>query len=143
MQNLLFRKATVQDLPFLVALREATMREHVERSQNIYDEEKQLQRVKDKYDCAQIIVLNGEDIGLLKMDGARTPWKLLQIQILPEYQRKGIGEEIIRQILDDAESIGASVTLRVLKGNPAKRLYERLGFRAEEERESSFVMRYP
>ncbi|MCJ9710612.1 GNAT family N-acetyltransferase, partial [Bordetella hinzii] len=38
---------------------------------------------------------------------------------------------------------GEAVRLYVLKGNPARRLYERLGFAIREETDIEFLMRRP
>ncbi len=135
-----FRKAGRSDLPFLYALREMTKREHVENSGLGYEKEKQWQRVEYQLDCAQIATWNGRDIGLLKVDRAVTPWAFSQIQIIPEFQRRGIGEKLVQIVLSEAGEQGVAVKLSVLKANPARRLYERLGFRVVEEKEHSLVM---
>ena len=46
------------------------------------------------------------------------------------------------QLLDEAAESGMPVTLSVLKGNPARHLYERLGFRIHEESDRSWTMRW-
>jgi ribosomal protein S18 acetylase RimI-like enzyme len=63
-------------------------------------------------------------------DGAR--W-IHTICIVPEHQRNGIGTEIIRRAVAQAREQKISLYLSVLKVNPARRLYERLGFRVIEE----------
>ncbi|MDD3370508.1 MAG: GNAT family N-acetyltransferase [Alphaproteobacteria bacterium] len=123
-----FRKAAETDLPFLVRLRADAMRAHILSAGMEYDDELQMQRVMDNFDCAQIIRLEGKDIGLLKVDRASDPWMLKQIQLRPEYQNKGLGEKILRQILGDAREKSVDVGLQVYKNNPAKRFYERAGF---------------
>jgi ribosomal protein S18 acetylase RimI-like enzyme len=51
--------------------------------------------------------------------------------VVPDHRRAGIGERLLRELLDRARARGlARVTLEVLEQNdPARRLYERLGFR--------------
>jgi len=63
------------------------------------------------------------------------------IEILPAHQGQGIGFRIIRQIIDDASSKQKPVYLRVLKVNPARGLYERLGFSVIEETDTHFIMK--
>lgn len=138
-----FRAANDADLPFLIRLRAATMREHVENSGIAYEDDAQLARIEYRFEFARIIACNGQDIGLLKMDRSVSPWMLIQIQLLPDFQRKRMGEAILRQILADADNAKTNVTLKVLKANPAKRLYERVGFRFVDEDERSFFMQYP
>ncbi len=86
-----------------------------------------------RLDCARIVVCDGAEVGLLKVDREREPWELIQIQLLPACRGQGLGETLIRDLLAEAATAGADVELSVLKGNPAQRLYARLGFRAVGE----------
>jgi GNAT superfamily N-acetyltransferase len=139
---LALRKATGEDWEFLVELRRETMRPHVERSGRAYDEEAQSRRLSYKYDCAEIVQYDGRDIGQLKVDRSEQPWVLIQIQIAPEFQRRGLGEELLRRLLAEAEEQRASIQLSVLRANPARRLYERLAFVVVAEKEHAFLMLY-
>jgi orotate phosphoribosyltransferase len=65
------------------------------------------------------------------------------IEIHPEYQRKGIGTTLINNIIADSAQNMKPVRLRVLKVNPAKGLYERLGFSTVEETSTHYIMRTP
>jgi ribosomal protein S18 acetylase RimI-like enzyme len=60
--------------------------------------------------------------------------------VAPEHQGKGIGTRLISEVLQDAHSRGLAVRLRVLKVNPAQRLYERLGFAVVGETETHHLM---
>jgi predicted FMN-binding regulatory protein PaiB len=66
MQALEFRSATAADLPFLVALRHATMSEHLARVNAARDDASQLARVLVRFEHARIVSVNGQDVGLLK-----------------------------------------------------------------------------
>ncbi|WPP53697.1 GNAT family N-acetyltransferase [Catalinimonas niigatensis] len=85
--------------------------------------------------------MDGKPIGLLKLNRQPNNIEIIQIQIDPQYQGKGIGQKVIQFILDQASDKQISVSLSVLKGNKAKRLYESLEFVTIEETEDSFVMR--
>lgn len=139
---LTLRKAIEADWDFLVELRRQTMRPHVENSGRAYDEEAQGQRLLYKYECAEIVQYDGRDIGLLKVDRSERPWMLIQIQLAPEFQRRGLGEQLLRQLLLEAKEQGAPVQLSVLRANPARRFYERLGFVVAAEKEHALVMVY-
>jgi ribosomal protein S18 acetylase RimI-like enzyme len=52
----------------------------------------------------------------------------LAIAVVPSYTGKGIGAQLLRQILNAAASTYSAVYLSVRATNPAKRLYERFGF---------------
>lgn len=63
------------------------------------------------------------------------------IYILPEYQGRGLGTEVIDEVIKQARKRRQPVSLQVLKVNPARRLYERLGFVVIAESETHFQMR--
>ncbi|MDX9689460.1 MAG: N-acetyltransferase [Proteobacteria bacterium] len=138
--SLTLRPATQADMPFLIELRRLTMSEHFERLDIAYNAERQLQRITDGFEHANILLIDGKEAGLLKLDKTQPPWMLMQIQIHPQHQKQGHGERLLRAILHDAQSERKGVTLKVLKKNPAQKLYQRVGFRAEKEDDLSFFM---
>ena len=139
-QQLSTRPATLDDLPFLMRLRKLTMREHLERAGERLDDDWHHQRVMAHFDSANIVCLDGIPVGLFKHYRTREEWKLVQIQLLPEHQGQGLGERLVRSLLDDARQAGLPVTLSVLRGSPARRLYERLGFEEIAVRGNEFEM---
>ena len=60
---------------------------------------------------------------------ATTPegMRLVDIALLASYRNRGIGTQLIRQLTDQCVA-GGALSLQVLRGNPAQRLYERDGF---------------
>lgn len=139
---LTFRQAGEADVEFLIGLRRLTMWAHFENSGLVINQDEQLQRVLYRLDCAHILTKNGADIGLFKVVREADPWELTQIQLLPRYQGQGIGAALIRSLLDEASVAGKRVHLDVLRANPARRLYERLGFRVVAEDTHSYLMRF-
>jgi ribosomal protein S18 acetylase RimI-like enzyme len=93
--------------------------------------------VREHYQDAQIICHGGRRIGVFKAYCDKEGWILSQIQLEPDMQGRGIGKRLIRTFLDHPDRSGQPVRLLVLHGNPARRLYERLGFR--EVQVSEFV----
>ena len=138
------RPAREADLPFLRALRVQSMREHLENSGVAYDEAAQAARIPDRFDCARIVVCDGADVGLFKVCREGSPWELIQIQLLPAAQGRGLGAALIRDLLADAAAAaaGIAVELSVLKANPAQRLYARLGFRPVGEAARAYTLRW-
>ena len=136
------RPAREADLPFLRALRAQSMREHLENSGLAYDEAAQAARIPDRFDCARIVVCDGADVGLFKVCREGSPWELIQIQLLPAAQGRGLGAALIRELLADAAAAGVAVELSVLKANPAQRLYARLGFRPVGEAARAYTLRW-
>lgn len=80
-----------------------------------------------------IIKYNGHEVGRVYVDYGRDEIRILDIIILPEFQRKGIGGHIIEQIIEEAEQKGIPVTLHVEHTNPIRSYYERIGFEVEKD----------
>jgi len=137
---LTLRPATEADEPFLLTLRQATMTEHLERAGEPADDAAHRARLRYRYDAARIICLDGDAIGLLKAYRDDTQWHVIQLQIGRQFQGSGLGERILKTLLAAAQADALPVSLKVLKGNPAKHLYERLGFRSVDEDEREFTM---
>jgi GNAT superfamily N-acetyltransferase len=78
----------------------------------------------------RIIVAAGREIGWIQVAPAEAAVFVRHFCIDPDYQRLGIGSLILRHVIDEAWKCGEAVTLGVVKGSPARRFYERLGFRA-------------
>ncbi len=52
----------------------------------------------------------------------------LAMAVLPEYRGKGVGTELLMQLLETAQDKFPAVCLNVRANNPAVRLYQRAGF---------------
>jgi len=139
--KLTYRKATQTDIDYLLRLRKQTMNEHLINSGMDVSEENHLKRIMYQFDNAKIIYLNAKKIGLLKVSESQNKIEIIQFQIDPKYQQKGIGQIIIKSIIKKSSKKKLPVILSVLKVNKAKRLYERIGFNIIEENENSFIMK--
>lgn len=135
------RPATEDDQPFLLSLREQTMDPHLRAAGAPVDAHATRERVLLHFDIAQVIEAEGQAIGLLKVVKDIECWTVLQVQLLPAWQGRQIGFRLLSAVLREAEQAGVAVELSVLKLNPARRLYERLGFVQVSEGEYSFLMR--
>ena len=51
-----------------------------------------------------------------------------QVSVKPEYQRKGIARAMMLKSINDASPMSPVITLGVLIGNPAEKLYKKVGF---------------
>lgn len=140
MSELLYRKALETDIEYLLQLRKETMDEHLINSGIISNDEDQLLRINYLFDQAKIVMLNNQNVGLLKLDEKENRIEIVQIQIDPKFQKKGLGQQIIKEVIKNALAEKKELVLSVLKANPAKELYERLGFKIIDEDEFSFMM---
>ena len=140
-RSIQFVQAHTADIEFLVNLRNETMSGHFRKLNLAHTLENMRERVLYRLDCAKIIIINGERAGLLKVIKEGEEWELCQVQINGKYQKQGIGNLIISEIIIEARQKGAQLKLNVLKTNPAKRLYDRLGFVVTKEGEYFYEMR--
>ncbi|RZA29395.1 MAG: N-acetyltransferase [Lysobacteraceae bacterium] len=135
------RQATESDIPFLLALRRETMDGHLAASGADCSEQAHLARVMHHFDCAEVLTHEGSPVGLLKLRREAEAWEIVQIQLGHRLQGHGIGRALLEEVLADAAIAGVEVRLSVLKANPARRLYERLGFRTVGEDAHEYFMR--
>jgi ribosomal protein S18 acetylase RimI-like enzyme len=140
--DIALRPATPRDADFLFELKRKTLREYITLTWGEWDESWQRAYFDAHFDPSkiQMIQLGGEDIGMIAVTERPGTLFLELVEISPEYQNRGIGSYLIRQLLDRARELGLSVRLHVLRVNPARALYERLGFRAVDETETHYVM---
>ena len=143
------RPATAADHDFVRQLLLTTSREYVEQTWGWTDE---IQRLVDEDferwfnppASGQIVQAEGRDIGYLKVADHEDGVLLDMVLLDPSYQNRGLGSALITQVLQDAQARGDAVVLQVLKVNPSKRLYERLGFEVTGELEHHYLMHaYP
>jgi ribosomal protein S18 acetylase RimI-like enzyme len=76
----------------------------------------------------QIILLNGEPIGRLYVARWEKEIRIVDLALLPEYRDRGIGSQILKDLLAEGKQQHLPVRIHVEQYNLALRLYERLGF---------------
>jgi ribosomal protein S18 acetylase RimI-like enzyme len=65
----------------------------------------------------------------------------IAIALFEAYRGKGIGTQMMEQMISLIKSKSyAQVSLSITKGNPAIRLYERLGFQTVDENDEDYIM---
>jgi GNAT superfamily N-acetyltransferase len=65
----------------------------------------------------------------------------LAIALLPEHRGRGVGTLLLKRYLEEARAHFPAVSLSVSPGNPAARLYRRLGFQTVDVRAGHPVMK--
>jgi ribosomal protein S18 acetylase RimI-like enzyme len=140
--NITLRPAARDDYDFLWALLVDTLRPYVEATWG-WDEAYQRTRFRDHFDPApqDIILADGVAVGVFRVERREDSIFLSNIGITPAYQGLGIGTRLIQDLLEEGQSMGVPVELQVLRVNPARDLYERLGFGIVGESETHWEMR--
>ena len=135
------RPSTIKDLPFLFEVHRLALRQCVEATWG-WDDEEQRRLFADRFrpGVVQVIRLDGRDVGFLECDDQPSEINVLTIEILPEYQNRGIGSLFLARMISSAADRGGKVRLRVLKANRARKLYDRLGFKITEETDTHYHM---
>lgn len=97
---------------------------------------------QQQWDLTQvrIIVVDGLDVGWLQSVERADGIFIAQLFVESVFQRRGIGTEVLRRMIDEAALSNQPVRLNVVKSNPAVRLYKRLGFCVTQEDERKLYM---
>ncbi len=138
------RMATQEDMSFLWELHVLTMRDYVEQTwgwERVWQEE----NFRAKFDIAglEILEIEGRPIGAMAVKEEVERLLLRQIEIHPDWQELGIGTALVGEVIARAGIRGLPVHLQVLKVNPARMLYERMGFLHVGETATHFLMHRP
>jgi GNAT superfamily N-acetyltransferase len=88
-----------------------------------------------------IITIASKDVGWMQTAPAHDAIVLGQLYLEGRVQRQGIGTRVMLALIEEAKLTKKAITLGVVKINPARRLYERLGFRITHEDQHEFYMR--
>lgn len=95
----------------------------------------QRQHYERYYPSAQFLIIEqaGNPIGRLCVDQQADQVRIVDIALLPAWHGQGIGSSLLRAVLAQADANHQCCALSVEQGSPARRLYQRLGFRAHAE----------
>ena len=140
------RPATAADHEFVHRLLLTTSKEYVEQTWGWTDEIQQLvdqdfERWFNPPASGSIVQLDGQDIGYIKVADHEDGVLLDMVLLDPAHQNRGLGRALIAPVVEEAHARGEAVVLQVLKVNPSKRLYERLGFVVTDELPNHYLMR--
>lgn len=137
------RPATPDDYDFAFHVHCAAMRPSVEQTYG-WAEDRQARYFQENFNPGEreIVRYSGVDVGVLSVEERAGCLFLAVIEILPAYQRRGIGTTIIGRLQQRAKENGVPMTLQVLKTNQARALYKRLGFVLTGETDTHYQMRW-
>lgn len=77
----------------------------------------------------EVVLADGVPAGRLYVARWPDEIRVIDIALLPAYRRLGLGTRLLAEVFDEARAAGKPVRIHVEVMNPARALYERLGFR--------------
>ncbi len=140
-----FRPITLEDLSFLFQVYASTRLEELaltdwnEAQKAAFLQMQftaQHRHYQQYYAAADFLLILQDDIPIGRFYVARgeDEIRIVDIALLPEYRRGGIGATILRDLFAEADAAGKPVRIHVEKFNPALRLYQRLEFMLVEDK---------
>ena len=136
------KPATIEDYDFIFYVKKTALKQYIEKIWG-WDEEYQQDDFRKCFlpQNNKIIVCNDEEVGFLEVNEKENIIYIVELEILPQYQGKGIGTSIISDIIQHSRSVNKKLEIGCFKINlGASRLYERLGFKVIGERETHFIL---
>jgi ribosomal protein S18 acetylase RimI-like enzyme len=125
------RQAVAADREWLWETKTRCLRLYIEQTYGAWDDT-QRARFEATFIPEEIFIVSvdGRDAGFVSLRTEPKVIQLFNLMIAPEFQKRGLGTAVLRHVLNLAQARRLPVRLQVMKVNPARRLYERLGFTA-------------
>jgi len=139
-RSLTLRPITDADLPFLLNLYASTRLD--ELAQTDWSDEQKVAFIVQQFEAQHawwqehyqgarfdLVLVDGEPAGRLYVDVWPGEIRIVDIAIMPGHRNGGLGTTLLRRVFDEGDAAGKPVSIHVEVFNPARRLYDRLGFR--------------
>ena len=133
------RPVAADDRPFLVELYASTREQ--ELAQVAWDDAAKRAFLEHQFDAQDhhyranypgatldVIEVDGQRAGRLYVHRGEDDIRIMDIAVAPAFRRRGIGTGLLEALVEEACASGRSVSIHVEVQNPARSLYERLGF---------------
>lgn len=147
------RAATVADTDFLAAVYQGTRLEELSVTDWTPEQKTQFclmqfqaqdAHYRQHYPTAEfyVVELEGEPVGRLYYDGWMREIRIMDIAVLPAYRGRGIGTQLLKMLQIEAVESARFLSIHVERMNPARHLYERLGFVISEDKGVYLLMEW-
>jgi ribosomal protein S18 acetylase RimI-like enzyme len=90
-----------------------------------------------------VIEVDGEPAGRLYVHRGPSDIRIMDIALAPGFRGRGIGTKLLRSLIHEAEGSARKLSIHVEMNNPARSLYDRLGFRPAGEHGIYVLMERP
>lgn len=137
------REATDADLPAWLESKKVCYKDYVDQYYGGWEDGMQAKlntatfEKSRRMSCFRVIEQRGEIVGFFGFDEQPEQVVGLTIHMFPQGRNQGLGSFFLEQV----RTLGKPAALKVFKTNPARRLYERHGFKVYDETESHYLMK--
>lgn len=141
-ESFTLRAATNADLDFIYNLKKVAYREYIEQTWG-WDEDFQVNFHRENFSATNTKIIKVDDVAIGTVDVKEDVQRIFisGLYLFPEYQNKGIGTTIIRDLEKRAKAVKKRLELEVLHVNSrAQELYKRLGFTLTEGDDTKYLM---
>ena len=90
-----------------------------------------------------VIEVDGAPAGRLYVHRGPSDIRIMDIALAPDFRGRGIGTSLLRSLMEEADASGRKLSIHVEMNNPARSLYDRLGFRPAGEHGVYVLMERP
>lgn len=139
-----YKNGKQEEIKFIYDLKKEVYMKYVDSIYGEWNEENQKKLferfMKENSKNIELIYLKDELVGFYNgKDKDNNIFEIGNICVKPEYQNKGIGTAVLKEIL--FEHKGQNIKLQVFKINEnAIKLYEKMGFEKTDETETHYIM---
>lgn len=144
MKNLKFdlRDYSKTDYDFVYEAKKLGYKDYVEMFYGKWNDVQQHEMfeayINERENYITIIEVNGKNAGFIDVSESGDFLEIGNICLIPEFRGRGIGSTFFQSILEERPN--QNMKLRVFKTNPAKKLYERFGFKVTSETQTHLYM---
>lgn len=90
-----------------------------------------------------VVEVDGARAGRLYVHRGPSDIRIMDIAVAPEFRGRGIGTALLRTLIEEADAGGRKLSIHVEVNNPARSLYDRLGFQPAGEHGIYVLMERP
>ncbi len=144
MINYHLRKATQVDSDLTYQIKKSALKEYVEKVWG-WTESFQQEYYAENFSPAHMMIIEVEQeaVGWMRTEIQEDAIYLSDLYLLPSYQNKGIGTQLIRQLQNESRAKGKPLRLEVLRVNlRAQAFYQRNGFQKTGKKPEKWIMEW-
>lgn len=138
------RFATDEDIELLFEINRAALKDQVRANFGSWNDDFQRSMFWQSTEPSshQLFYCGSQAVGFWFVRRDNDEIYLERLSLLPEFQNRGLGSSLVRELIADASASKRPLRLQVFLTNRARRLYERLGFRIVRGTDTHYHMEF-